>query len=239
MIKTKGVTGSAFLKLLVRNNAQLFGTCETRAVTGTTDWERYAVSIKVPSGVTGDVVLGIRGKGTAWFDEVYVGNDDLLTNGGFDDLAWQLPSGWSPAGLGIAGITMKADTDTKHGGVASATMINSGAGGGPYGWRQEITTDLPLNKVLKLTGWVKTKEAETIGAAVAVQLLDSSDQLIDFKTTQNQQVFTGTADWKQFTLTFPVPKMTVKIAVLAMLLGRGQVWFDDFEMAVDEETLKK
>jgi hypothetical protein len=247
-IKTNEVQGSAYLKLLVRDgNGSFLGECSTPPVSGTTDWKRYAASIQVPSGSTGAVVLAIKGKGTAWFDDIYAGTardapdqiqpgvlspKNILTNGGFDDIAGELPKAWNPVGLGAEGITMKADTKMKRSGAASATTINRGADAQPYNWRQDVTENLPIRKVVKLTGWVKTKEANL--AAVGVQVLDSNGQLIAFHTTQNRQGFKGTADWKQFTLRFPVPQGTVRIGVLAMLMGRGQVWFDDFEMAVDE-----
>lgn len=56
---------------------------------------------------------------------------------------------------------------------------------------------------------------------------------IRFHTTQGTQDFKGTQDWKPFSLRFVVPKGTTQIGVLAMILGRGQAWFDDFEMVVE------
>ncbi len=136
-------------------------------------------------------------------------------------------------GTGVKGLTLKADSAVKHGGRTSATIINAGDGSEPYNWRQEINRNLPLGKTVKLTGWVKTKDVGN-SAAVAIQLLDRQGRMVAFHTTQHEQPFRGTAEWKPFSLEFVVPQPTVRMAVLAMLQGRGQAWFDDFEMIVEE-----
>src|SRR5262249_39210828 len=78
-VKTKDVEGAAYIKLTVRNSNG--GLCDVRTtphVTCTTEWKRYSASIRVPAGASGVVSLVIKGKGTVWFDEVYVGmaNDE-------------------------------------------------------------------------------------------------------------------------------------------------------------------
>ena len=69
-------------------------------------------------------------------------------------------------------------------------------------------------------------------AMVGVQVQDSDRQMLAFHTTQTTQPFSGTSDWKQFTLRFPVPMRTGHIAILAMHQGRGEVWFDDFRLVL-------
>jgi serine/threonine protein kinase len=247
-IKTRDVRGSASIKLRLVNEMGIpIRECATPPVSATTDWKRYAGNaVEVPAGARGELALVIQGTGTVWFDDIYVGTSpdkaaaspasastNLLRNGGFETLINnEMPQDWDPVGLGVKGLAMKADRDIKHGGKASATTINTGADAEPYNWRQDITDGVPTGKTVELTGWVRTKEVNL--AAVGVQLLDVGGRLVAFHTTQNKQEFKGTADWQPFTLRFPVPKDTVRVGVLAILMGRGQVWFDDFQLVVDE-----
>jgi hypothetical protein len=143
-----------------------------------------------------------------------------------------LPPDWAAIGFGSPGLTFRADAEVKHGGRTSATIQNTGASGEPYNWRQNLAVNLPAGTPLRLTGWVKTRDAAWAG--VAVQMLDAGGRMVAFQTTQDGQNLKGTADWKAFTLRFPVPKGMAHLAVLAMLSGRGQVWFDDFDLVVEK-----
>jgi serine/threonine-protein kinase len=257
-IKTKDLVGHAQARLqFVNQQGMDLGFSVAGNVSGTTDWKRVQATAAVPMGAMGELSLVVKGKGSAWFDEVYVftakgsrfaplqsaapaqpGKDvpagtDLLKNGGFDDLINNLPRSWLPVGQGVPGLTFRADRDVKHGGTAAASIWNTGKDAQqPYNWRQDILENIPAGKPVTFTGWVKTKDATLV--SVAVQLFDAQDRMLAFHTTQNKQDFQGTADWKPFTLRFLVPRSTTHIGVLAMLMRTGEVWFDDFAMVVED-----
>ena len=261
-LRTADVTGTATVRLqLMDAGGRPLDACSTPAVTGTTDWQEHEAEINVPTGAIGVLALVITGTGTAWFDDVrlltetgstFVPNrpemaavsstqvaagEDLLTNGGFEQLTAGLPQAWNPIGLGVQGLEMKLDTETKHGGHAAATIRNTAADTQqPWNWRQDVLQTsgkgLPIGRTVTLSGWVRTQDMAY--GMVGVQVLDVAGQMAAFHTTQNTQPFSGTADWKPFKLRFPIPRGTASIAVLAMSNGGGQVWFDDFSMVVDD-----
>jgi hypothetical protein len=257
-VKTEDVKGNAFIRLQWHGSREPGnGTTNTPYLTGTNDWKYYEVQLDITQEATAQVILVMTGKGKAWFSDIELRTSpqssfvpirpmprpempeprgaqvrkNLLTNGGFDALVDDLPEGWQPVGRGEPGITMNVDRSIKRNGQASATIRNDNNNREAWNWSQDVVGYVPVGKVVKFTGWVQTKEAGS--AAVAVQLLDSNGQIIAFHTTQHAQPFEGTAQWKPFTLRFPVPRNTARIGVLAMLMGRGQVWFDDFEMIVE------
>lgn len=263
-VKAQDLKGAAFVRLqLTDPNGAVISSCSTPEVQGTKDRERYQASLLVPAGATGQVVLVLRGSGTAWFDELQlqvaagskfvplqanplVGTPrgarprtHLLKNGGFEEEIGNIPTDWLAGDVDLmkkTGPTFFADREVKHSGKRSATIIAQKARAEPYVWSQDVADYIPTGKVVRLSGWVKTRDADL--AAVAVQLQDANTQFIAFHTTQHKQEFRGTADWKPFTLRFPVPPGTARIGVLAMLRGPGQVWFDDFDLQVEEDPNK-
>ncbi|HUG92910.1 MAG TPA: DUF4019 domain-containing protein [Planctomycetaceae bacterium] len=237
-LKTKDVEGAAAIKLRIvdyRQGPVPIKWVETPAVTGTTDWTRYRAEIEVPAGTTGELGLVLQGTGTVWFDEISLTPVvNLLDNGGFEERDEHgRPLGWTAVGDGVNGVSFGLDQEVKHGGTASAHVANSSDVNEPWNWRQAITENLPYGKTLRLSGWAKTKDAAP-GASVGVQVLDADGRLISFHTTQHSVNFAGSVDWKPFQLEFTVPESTAQIAILAMILGRGSVWFDDFELTVVE-----
>ena len=238
-IKTENVKGSAAIKLRLRDPnkspARAFlGMCETRGIQGTREWQSCDALIQVPPGAVGELGLVLQGTGAAWFDDVRLTPIPTLkaslVNGGFEDLSDDRPIGWQPIGAAAEGVTMAVDKKIRRTGAASVMIKNEGRDIQPYNWRQELFGQLPVGKNVELTGWVKTKNAKMV--AVAVQVLDESNGMIAFHTTQNRFKLHGTADWRAFTLRFPIPPKTSKLAILAMLSGNGQVWFDDFQLDV-------
>ena len=258
-IKTRNVDGAASIKLrLMDKKGKWLGDFSTPAVKGSQDWTPYETTVKIPPDAQGAVILVLQGRGTVWFDEVFLytepnskfvpaspkgpvspprdvaADTELLWNGGFEKLGADGPLCWKRYEPGIQGLTLKADRDVKRSGTASATIINTTNYSQPIGWRQDLSDSLPIGRSVTLTGWVKTKDSDL--AVVCVQLLDAGGKMMAFHTTQFKTDFKGTADWKQFTQRFSVPHGTGQIAVLAFLKGRGQVWFDDFAMLVDAPT---
>jgi hypothetical protein len=262
-IKTKGVAGAAYVSVAypLGGRRVVPSSRKTAEVTGTTDWSTYTLSIPILEQPNpGDhlhVSLVLRGAGYAWFDDLRTtveetplaaeggtapsappgtsppSGTNLLANGGFDVVAEGKPVGWEAGAVQAPGLVLELDRLVRRSGPYSATIRCTATGPlPPYGWRQEVTENLSVGKTLSLTGWVKTEKADN--ASVAVRLLDENTELISFYTTQHTQDFKGTGEWRQFTLRFPVPGGTRKLAVIAMLLGQGQVWFDDLSLVADE-----
>jgi hypothetical protein len=234
-LKTNDVKGAAAIKLRVvdpQRGPAAVAEIQTQAVEGTTDWTRYRAEVDVPAGSVGELGLVIQGTGTVWFDEIsLVAVENLLENGGFDqrDESGQVAA-WRPIGLGMQGLEFRTSTDVKHAGEAAARIQNTVGGLDPWNWRQEVDARDFRGQTLRLHGWARTEEAG--GAAVGVQLLDAEGRLIAFHTTQHQVNYAGTVDWRAFDLEFAIPAGAERIAVLAMLFGKGQVWFDDFHLTV-------
>ncbi|HEV3204375.1 MAG TPA: serine/threonine-protein kinase, partial [Gemmataceae bacterium] len=143
-LRSRNVEGSASIKLrLMDKKGKWLGDHATDAVKGSTDWTRYETPIKIPAEAHGVVILALQGRGTVWFDEVYVHTEksskfvpfqnkkpvkhphavfpgtELLWNGGFDKMTDDLPLCWKSYEPGIQGVTLKGDKEIKRSGTAS------------------------------------------------------------------------------------------------------------------------
>jgi erythromycin esterase-like protein len=130
-IKTEGVArGYAGLWWRVDGPSGVlaFDNMQTRGVTGSTDWARYAIELPVDAGVK-NINFGaiLPGDGTAWFDDLSIELDGepYTATDGFD-LGFESSS---PRGFftGGQGYRVQLDTSVTHSGKQSLRMQHVGA----------------------------------------------------------------------------------------------------------------
>lgn len=137
--------------------------------------------------------------------------------------------GWLRAGDRPQNYEMRLDKSTKHGGQASAHikfMADKPEGFGTL--MQSFKADVYRGQRLRMSAWMRTEEADS---AQLWLRLDGAKGMGGFDNMGNRRV-TGATDWKKYELTLDVPAETVGIAFGVLVLGKGQVWVDDFTFEV-------
>jgi len=107
-----------------------------------------------------------------------------------------------------------------------------GAHGDPDQMRRwlKVIFDAPKERALRFSAWIKGKGVENV-AVFAVQAHDrASHHIVAFATTQVTSPLRGDFDWTRVQTILSLPPETVNIQVLLMLVGDGEVWFDDVEI---------
>jgi len=150
------------------------------------------------------------------------------------NLAMSQMNGWHKAGSQPNDYEMKIVTDVMHGGNGSAIISsfkNDIDGFGTY--MQTFKADAYHGKRLKLTGWIKSENANS---AQMWMRLDGQEQMVGFDNMDNRPI-TGTQDWQECSIVLDVPEETVFIAFGAFVIGSGTAWVDDYAFEVVDNDI--
>jgi uncharacterized protein (TIGR02246 family) len=141
-----------------------------------------------------------------------------------------MPAGWIRTPLGTAErYSMTVDTVVKRSGSASASLAFAcGATDGFGSLAQAIAADDYHGKRVRLSGWLKTENAQEAGLWMR---LDGEKRLLGFDNMMPRAV-KGTTDWNQYEVVLNVPPETVNILFGTLLAGTGRVWVDDIKLEV-------
>ncbi len=158
--------------------------------------------------------------------------ENILLNSGFEDEIENNPAYWYKAIIPADNLTMSWDNEVAYNSSRSVSINNTHIYDEVVcnNWAQTINI-VPLDRIIKLSGWVKTVDAESV--VMVIQCWDKNKNMVGFGSTQSKYNITGTNDWEQHTASIRVPKDTEKIIVRLVLTGTGQVWFDDVTLAVE------
>lgn len=146
------------------------------------------------------------------------------------DIVSGMPHGWIRTPLGTAErYSMTVDSAVKRSGNASALLAFAcGATDGFGSLAQSIAADEYLGKRVRLSGWLKTENAQEAGLWMR---LDGDKRLLGFDNMMPRAV-KGTTDWKQYEVVLDVPQETMNILFGTLLAGTGRVWADDMKIEV-------
>ena len=92
-------------------------------------------------------------------------------------------------------------------------------------------------KVLKLTGFLKTKNVQDGHAALWLRV-GGEDGTLAFKNTSELDVH-GDTDWKAYTIELPLDDKAEFIYLGGMMPATGTMWLDDLVLTVDGKPLAK
>jgi WD40 repeat protein len=139
----------------------------------------------------------------------------------------ELAEGWS--GAASDDYEKALDTTVRHGGRASVRIKSKvPAPTGFGGVAQTFRADDYRGKRLRLSGYVKTKDAEK-GAWLWMGLGCETEYVLD---KMHDRLITGTRDWKRYDIVLDVPKDAYNIRFGVSLTGAGQAWFDDLQFEI-------
>ncbi|MBC8155516.1 MAG: peptidase S41, partial [Bacteroidetes bacterium] len=146
------------------------------------------------------------------------------------------PAGWFPIGTDYDFVL---DSTTKHSGrYALRVGYRNVAGFSGATWR------IPARfggKKVTLTAFVKTRDTgldPNTFAGLWMRIDDASGNRVAFDNMQKRGI-KGTTDWQQYTITLPLSDEAESIYLGGLLVGKGTVWFDDFDLKVDGKPVEQ
>ncbi len=141
-----------------------------------------------------------------------------------------MPVGWirTPS-YSSNSYSMTVDTTIKHDGKASAAIKFTCGAESEFGsLAQAIAADDYRGKRVRLSGWLKTENADSVGLWMR---LDGNRRTLGFDNMMTRAV-KGTTDWKQYEVVLDVPAEAVNIVFGTLISGKGEVWADDFKLEI-------
>ena len=103
---------------------------------------------------------------------------------------------------------------------------------------QNMKPEKFLGKRVRLTGYLKSKDVvEWTGFWFRVDQA-GSQQSLSFDNMYNRQI-KGTTDWKKYEIVLDVPDNASNIAFGALLDGTGQIWVDNVNFEMVDNSIPK
>jgi hypothetical protein len=145
-----------------------------------------------------------------------------------------IPTGWRGSINNLPEVIMGIDTTVKHSGKASGfvqcrPLIKSGFGS----LMQSVAADEYRNKRVRLTVYVKTKDAELVQIFMSVH---SSDSAIAYGNSLNESLHEN-SDWTLCHVTLDIPENSRNIDFGVVLTGQGTVWVDDYKLEIVDDSV--
>ena len=85
-------------------------------------------------------------------------------------------------------------------------------------------------KVVRLSAWVKTRDANDNGAVLTLLAMQRGATMA--QNFMPDAPIKGSNDWKRYVITMELPMGTDRLEVGMMLRGKGSAWLDDVELDI-------
>ncbi|MBD7938289.1 helix-turn-helix transcriptional regulator [Cytobacillus sp. Sa5YUA1] len=137
--------------------------------------------------------------------------------------------GWILSGNAPEHYQMTLDQQTFHTGHQSALLKNiSDVNSQQFATiMQQFKAEKYKGKRMKLTCYIKTEDVEKCGAWMRVD--DNNGDMLQFDNMDNRPI-AGTNGWNQYTIVLDVPEESMSIHFGVLLIGKGKVWMDGFQL---------
>lgn len=116
---------------------------------------------------------------------------------------------------------------------AYSVVIENAGGSSDF---KALAINLPNNykgKFIRLSGYIKTENVSEGHAGLWMRI----DPQIGFDNMQSRGL-TGTTDWKEYEIILPLnPEKTDNIVIGGILVGKGKMWLDNFQISIDGKDL--
>lgn len=141
-----------------------------------------------------------------------------------------LSDGWFKWGNYDLTIVDNAYLGEKSGKITSIDNGNFGS----------IAYKIPANyigKIITLEGYMKIENVID-GFAGLLLRIDGNGGSLAFDNMQNQNI-AGTKDWQKYSITLNYPEEAENIYIAGILTGKGEAWFDDFVLTIDDKNIQR
>ncbi|MEW6999219.1 S41 family peptidase [Colwelliaceae bacterium BS250] len=148
----------------------------------------------------------------------------------FESIKEEKPVDWNM--FGSDGYITSITSDITQHGKQSVFVEYDGNSPEYGGWSYSIPAKYQGEKI-KLTGYIKTENVSN-GFAGLWMRIDPSIAL----DNMSDRGITGTTDWRKYEITLDLKTSSAKSIVIGGLLaGKGKVWFDNFEVFIDDTAI--
>ncbi|HCS19171.1 MAG TPA: hypothetical protein DIW47_01175 [Bacteroidetes bacterium] len=155
--------------------------------------------------------------------------------------SFDLPTGWFIAGGDPGSYDMGIDKGSGQDGKNAATIKSTAKKIKGFGTlMQNCKPDNYLGKRVRMSGLVKTKDvSDWAGLWFRIDQKGTNeslgfDNMHDGKTDRSIK---GTTDWTRYEIVLDVPLHSSNLAYGALLVGTGQIWFDDMKFEVVDTSV--
>ncbi|MEZ5015795.1 MAG: hypothetical protein R2800_01980 [Flavipsychrobacter sp.] len=151
---------------------------------------------------------------------------------------YPLPKGWYKAGSVPSKYAMGvADSAGRQGGNAATIQSIKKRITGFGTLMQTSMPDSFLGRRVRMTGYMRSVEVKGwAGFWLRVDKNDGSRGHSAFDNMYDRRVV-GTTDWNKYEIVLDINENTKQLAYGALLDGTGQIWFDDIEFEIVDETV--
>ena len=152
-------------------------------------------------------------------------------------LSFDLPKSWFIAGSEPKKYEMGIDKGAGHNGKNAATILSKDKKINGFGTlMQDCLPDNYLGKRIRMSGFIKSKDVDDkAGLWLRVDQSNSNNPL-SFDNMLDRPI-KGTTEWKKYEIVLDVPVNAINIAYGALLVGTGQIWFDDITFEIVDNSV--
>ena len=135
------------------------------------------------------------------------------------------PAGWSKNGSKPGSYVVGVDRNQTLGGVPSAYVKSIDSSSDGFGGMMQMSSAEDLvGKRVRLSGWVKTEDANDGGGHLWLRVDgQQSGQMLQFDNMDKHPV-KGTTDWQQYSVVLDVPPEAAALAYGFFVAGAGKMW---------------
>lgn len=135
------------------------------------------------------------------------------------------PAGWFRNGAKADNYVVGVDSNETWGGMPSAYVqsLTPNVEGGFGGMMQTTSAENYLGKRVRLSGWIKTENAEQGGQLWLRVDGQERNQVLQFDNMDNRSV-KGTKDWQEASVVLDVPAGARALAYGFFVKGGGKMW---------------
>jgi erythromycin esterase-like protein len=237
-IRTQDVTNFAglWMRADVAGKSPAFDNMQNQQVSGTKDWNRYAIELDIPKE-THNINFGVlmAGEGQAWFDSLAVEVDGKLWHNDAFDLTLESPDG--PKGLTgypSYGYVVAMDDHIAARGTRSLSLSGypAAAPGAPF---VTATGKLPAKEFaghkIHYSGSMRTQDVSGF-AGLWMRADAGANSGVAFDNMRAQHV-RRTKDWARYSIDLTIPQEADTIHFGVLMTGSGRAWFDDLAIEID------
>jgi RNA polymerase sigma factor (sigma-70 family) len=141
------------------------------------------------------------------------------------------PAGWSQNGSKPKSYVVGVDQNESWGGLPSAYVQNIDASSDGFGGMMQATSaDEFLGRRVRLSGWVKTEDANDGGGHLWLRVDGQQRGVsLQFDNMDNRPI-KGTTEWQQYSVVLDVPPDSTALAYGFFVQGRGKMWVNGTKM---------
>lgn len=155
--------------------------------------------------------------------------------------SFDIPKGWTSGGTDLKEYEMGIDKGAGQDGKNAATIKSIKKEIKDFGTLfQNCLPDKFLGKRVRMSAFVKTKDvSDWAGLWFRIDGENTKETLgfDNMKNGKKNRAIIGTTDWTKYEIVLDVPLKSTNLAYGALLVGTGQIWFDNFNFEVVDNTV--